>query len=170
MTSAAIHEAGHAVTAFHAQIPAASVEIMVPPACGRCGSPKSNGRNQGLRLDAGTAEDTLRMLAAGVEAELLWAESQGPVSDPERWAIEAGGVDDQGIARDVVDSLRTAGWPELDYRPPGPAPHPWNWPHQRQRARSAAESWWGQIEAVANQLVKCRRLDPAEIAAALNSS
>lgn len=170
VTSAAIHEAGHAVAAFHAQIPVAPVEIMVLPPCGQCGSPKSSGRNQGLRLDVGTADDTLRMLAAGVEAELLWAEGQGSMTDAERWAIEVGGIDDQRIARDVVDSLRVIGWPELNYGPPGPAPRSWEWLHQRQQARSASERWWSQIEAVANQLAHCRRLDRADITAVLNSS
>ncbi|MFF6895988.1 hypothetical protein ACFY8Z_35915 [Streptomyces microflavus] len=170
VTSVAIHEAGHAVAAFYAQIPVASVEITALPACVRCQAPQVSGRNQGLHLGVGTADDTLRMLAAGVEAELLWAEGQGSVSDAERWAIEVGGIDDQGTARDVVDSLQSKGWPELDYRPPGPVPRSWNWPHQRERARSAARCWWGQIEAVANQLVHCRRLDPAEITTVLNSS
>nr|AAS45787.1 SLV.4 [Streptomyces lavendulae] len=103
------------------------------------------------------------MLAAGVEAELLWTEHQGPVADAERWAIEAGGIGDQGLARDLVDSLRPVGWPKLDYGPPGPAPRSWNWPHQRQRARTTVERWWPQIEAVADRLVCHRRLNPASI-------
>ncbi|SFT30934.1 hypothetical protein SAMN04487982_116214 [Streptomyces sp. ok210] len=166
--SAAFHEAGHAVAALRGGIPVVPVEIIVPRPCERCGAPKAGGGNQGLMLNVGTADDTLRMLAAGVEAEMLWAEDQGSVTDRERWAIELSGIDDQGIAREVADSCRASGWPQMDYGPPGPDPRPWNWPHQRQRARTAVRLWWPQVEAVASRLAHRRHLTPADITAALS--
>ncbi|MBW3359332.1 hypothetical protein AB0F05_36525 [Streptomyces microflavus] len=51
MTSVAIHEAGHAVAAFYAQIPVASVEITALPASVRCQAPKVSGRNTTSPLD-----------------------------------------------------------------------------------------------------------------------
>ncbi|MEU1407870.1 hypothetical protein ABZ471_37045 [Streptomyces sp. NPDC005728] len=169
MISTAAHEAGHAVAAFYAGIPATPLEIVVLPPCGTCEAPKARGRNQGVHLGIASAEDTLRMLAAGVQAELLWAEDLGPLTDAEQWAIEVGGLDDQGHARAVAESLRDYGWPLLDYGPPGPDPQPWNWPHQCNRARAAARLWRPQVEILSNRLVQDRRLAAADITALLNN-
>jgi hypothetical protein len=122
-----------------------------------------------MNLGVGSAHDTLRMLAAGVQAELLWAETQGPVADEERWAIEVGGLDDQGHARAVADSLRPHGWPQLDYGPSGPDPQSWNWPYQQQRARAAVQLWWPQVEALAIRLAQQRLLSSTDITGLLMS-
>jgi hypothetical protein len=123
-----------------------------------------------MRLDIASADDTLRMLASGVQAELLWTEEEGPLTEAEQWAVEVGGLDDQGHARAITDSLGGHGWPHLDYGPPGPDPQPWNWPHQCQRARTAARIWRPQIAILSSRLAHDRRLTAADITALLNNS
>lgn len=168
MTGAAFHEAGHAVAAFHAGMPATAAEITAMAPCSRCGAPKARGRNIGMNLGICAAQDTLLVLAAGVQAELLWAETQGHLSDAHRWAIEVGGLDDQGVARFTALSIVVV-WEPLDYGPAGADPRPWNWPHQEHRARTTAVAWWPQIEAVATQLQLTTQLSDAEVLKILES-
>ncbi|MFJ7962473.1 hypothetical protein [Streptomyces sp. NPDC096324] len=169
LASAAVHEAGHAVAAVYSGLPATPVEVFFSSPCERCGAPQAHGRNQAMNLGAGSSDDTLRMLAAGVQAELLWAEVQGPVTEREQWAIELGGLDDQAHARDVADAQRTHGWPHLDYGPTGPNPQPWNWPHQCRRARAAARLWWPQIQILSAYIAQYRFVTAADITGLLTN-
>ncbi|MFF1509010.1 hypothetical protein [Streptomyces sp. NPDC058326] len=148
----AFHEAGHAVVARLAGIPAVPVEIIAGPTCETCGAVRWAGRNVAVPLDAGSAYDTLTALAAGVQARLLWCEQLGPVAASRRWAVEIGGFGDQVLAREVCAAtagLPGVGWRELDYGPPGLQPQPWNWGHQQQRARQALVSAWAYVEKLA---------------------
>ncbi|WP_042427983.1 hypothetical protein [Streptacidiphilus anmyonensis] len=160
LLAAAVHEAGHAVTALHAGMPPVDLEIEALPPCLRCGADRARGANLAVGLDTIAAHETLLVLAAGVQAELAWAQQQGPVDAAEQWAIELGGLDDQQLARDVADSL-TGVWQPLDYSPPGAWPKPWNWPHQQQRARARVFELWPQIETVATRLFVDHRV-PAD--------
>ena len=164
----AFHEAGHAVAAHHAGMPATAVEISIQPSCGRCGARRTHGRNIGMQLDVAATADQLLVLAAGVQAELLWAAEQGCADDATRWAIEVGGLDDQHLARDIASSVLIV-WDALDYGPPGPDPRPWNWPHQEWRARTGATAWWPQIQALAVRLHQELRLEAADVRDLLDS-
>lgn len=88
MTSVAIHEAGHAVAAFYAQIPVASVEITALPACVRCQTPKVSGRNTTSPLD------TLPALADEPEAGPVSADPVG--DDIDAVLARATAVNDEG--------------------------------------------------------------------------
>ncbi len=121
--STAIHEAGHAVAGFLVGVPAVPVEVVVDPPCPECGAFRAHGRNASVPLNIASASDTLMVLAAGVQAELLWNTSKGELTPERRWAIEVGGFGDQELAQQVAEATATvpgSGWSALDYGPPGP--------------------------------------------------
>ncbi|WP_327322547.1 hypothetical protein OG735_08670 [Streptomyces sp. NBC_01210] len=98
------------------------------------------------------------MLAAGVQCELLWLVGRGLLTPERAWAAEVGGLDDQGIARDIACSV---GW-ELDYEP-SPIELPWNYPSQQVRALRVLAERWAQISAVAGALAQHRALTSEDL-------
>lgn len=68
------------------------------------------------------------MLAAGVQAELLWLSQRNLLTDASQWAAEVGGLDDQNLARQVATAV---GW-QLAHEPL--TPDPWNYSYQQSRA------------------------------------
>ncbi|WP_329620065.1 hypothetical protein OG357_05545 [Streptomyces sp. NBC_01255] len=155
--STAIHEAGHAVAGFLVGVPAVPVEVVVDPPCPECGAFRAHGRNASVPLNIASASDTLMVLAAGVQAELLWNTSKGELTPERRWAIEVGGFGDQELAQQVAEATATvpgSGWSALDYGPPGPGLPPWNWAYQQQRALVALTVAWPRVSAIAEHLTR----------------
>ena len=162
LAAAAVHEAGHAVTALFAGMLPTDLQIEAVAPCGQCGTDRARGANRTVDLGQVAAHDVLLVLAAGVQAELEWASQQGPLDPAEQWAIETGGLDDQHLAREVADSLAGV-WPPLDYRDPGPWPRSWSWWHQQDRARARVIQLQPQIEAVATRLLVDRHVPAADL-------
>jgi len=153
----AYHEAGHAVTALAIGLPASDLAI-AENACGRCGAIEFSGRNRAVDVSAAAARDVLMMLAAGVQSELLWLVEQHLLTPERAWAAEVGGLDDQGIARDVA---RSVGW-ELDYAL-SPIELAWNYASQQVRAQCLLVERWTQVTAVAMALAERRALASNEL-------
>ena len=163
LLGAAFHEAGHAVVALHAGMPPVDLDVSPGAVCPRCGAQQAHGVNHGVSFSAAPPDDVLMVLAAGVQADLAQARICGPVSPAEQWAIEVGGLDDQHLARELVDLLPDDN--RLDYGPAGTRPRPWNWLHQQQRAHSEVLRLWPRIEAVALRLLVDHRVPAADLPA-----
>jgi len=122
LLGAAFHEAGHAVVALHAGMPPVDLDVSPGAVCPRCGAQQAHGVNHGVSFSAAPPDDVLMVLAAGVQADLAQARICGPVSPAEQWAIEVGGLDDQHLARELVDLLPDDN--RLDYGPVGTRARP----------------------------------------------
>ncbi|WP_351230115.1 hypothetical protein [Streptomyces sp. NPDC002133] len=98
------------------------------------------------------------MLAAGVQSELLWLAGIGLLTPERTWAAEVGGLDDQGVARDVAYA---EGW-QLAYEP-SLIEVPWNYRTQQGRALRTLTQHWTQVSAVVELLSQRHELSSSDL-------
>ncbi|GAA3056373.1 hypothetical protein GCM10017562_21420 [Streptomyces roseofulvus] len=153
----AYHEAGHAIAGMAAGMTARDISIRTD-ACGRCGAVKAGGENKGVLLLSAPGPDVVMMLAAGVQAELIWLTLNGLLTDAVGWVTEAGGIGDQKDAQDVAQYYGH----ELDYTVPSTM-DPYNYPNQQVRAQVLLASLWDNVVAVAEELAVKRTLTAADV-------
>ncbi|MFB7438332.1 hypothetical protein ACFC01_08385 [Streptomyces mirabilis] len=102
----AFHEAGHTVLALVQGIHVPAVHVSTEPGTSGCAHPQGfPGVNENLSQEIGLAplKQGLTVLAGGVRAGTTWLCDAGlEMTDTRSWAVEVGGLDDQGLARDLL--------------------------------------------------------------------
>ncbi|MFI9210343.1 hypothetical protein ACIGW7_19670 [Streptomyces sp. NPDC053253] len=157
-TAVSFHEAGHAVVGIAAGIDPRDIEITQGPPCTGCDVVGFGGRNIGVVFGNANLADALTVLAAGVQAELLWLTREDLLTPARGWAAEAGGIGDQAFAQEVAGAWGS----NLDYTE-SPVNLPGNYRWRQRDALLVLADRWPQVTAVAAALAEHGFLSSAEV-------